>query len=130
MDRVYHRYEYWECFKAGFFKNKSGKEKSELSNKVVELFENAKETEKYMRKVVETWTYSTEHNFTNLALNRVAWLGQAACCIYSGIPYQITMESWRLVSEKSRIEACEIAERIIKEFEQSQSKKQLCLKLT
>jgi len=122
MERIYHRYEYWECFKAGFFKNISGDEKKELSSQVIELFKNPKKTEKFMRKVISDWVYSSEHNLTNLSLNRVAWLGQAACCVYANIPYKITMENWRFVDKEKQKIACDIAEKVIKEYELSRKK--------
>lgn len=130
MERIYHRYEYWECFKAGFFRNVSGEEKKKLSQKVVDLFENSKQTEIFMRKVLAEWIYSCEHNLTNISMNRVAWLGQSACCLYAKIPYSVTMENWRKVSEPKRNKACEIAERLIKEYEETEKLQQLCLKFT
>lgn len=128
IQRIYHRYEYWECFKAGFFKNISGKEKTQYAEKVIELFEDSEKTEIYMKQVFEKWVYSCEHNLSNYSLNRVAWLGQSACCIFAGIPYKITMENWRFVSEEKRKIACDIAERLIKEYETNFKEKQLCLK--
>lgn len=125
MERIFHRYEYWECYKNGFFRNVSGKEKKELLQKVIDLFQDAEKTKEYMLKVVNDWNYSCEHNLTNLSLNRVAWLGQAACCLYANIPYSITMENWRNVSEDKRIIACKIAEEIIINYEFKN--KQLCL---
>jgi len=117
MDRIYHRYENWECFKNGFFRNVSGEEKKELAKKVLELFNDPEQTKIFMQKVVDEWKYSCEHNLSNIALNRVAWLGQSACCLYAKIPYSITMENWRFVDEKNKTIACEIAEKIIKEYE-------------
>lgn len=117
MDRIYHRYENWECFKAGFFRNVSGEEKKELSKKVIELFENSEKTKEFMLKVISEWIYSCEHNLTNISLNRVAWLGQSACCLYAKIPYSLTMENWRYVSDEKRKIACDIAEEIIKKYE-------------
>ena len=127
MERIYHRYENWECFKNGFFKNVSGAEKTNLSKKVIELFEDSKQTEVFMKKVISEWTFSSEHNLSNNSLNRVAWLGQAACCIYAGIPYRITMENWRFVDSKKQIKACEIAEKLIEKYETKN--KQLCLNI-
>lgn len=126
MDRIYHRYELWECYKSGFFKNISGEEKTEKAKHVIELFENSELTEKYMQRVIDEWKYSCEHNLTNLALNRIAWLGQSACCLYKEIPYSITMENWRFVSEEKKKIACDIAEKLITEYELKN--KQLCLK--
>ena len=127
MERIYHRYEYWECYKSGFFRNVSGEEKKELSKKVIELFENSEKTKEFMLKVINKWVYSCEHNLTNISLNRVAWLGQSACCLYAKIPYSLTMENWRYVNEEKRKIACDIAEKIIKEYE-SKNKK-LCLNI-
>ena len=127
MERIYHRYEKWECFKSGFFRNVSGEEKKQLSKKVIELFENSIETKEYMLRVVNEWSYSCEHNLTNISLNRVAWLGQAACCIYAKIPYSLTMENWRYVDKEKRDIACNIAEEIIKQYEFKN--KQLCLNI-
>lgn len=130
MDRIYHRYEYWECYKNGFFKNISGAEKNILSAKVLELFNDSEKTEIYMQKVINEWVYSCEHNLTNLGLNRVAWLGQSACCLFAKIPYSITMQNWRFVNDDKKVIACEIAEKLIKEYEINLNKnKQLCLKL-
>lgn len=117
MERIYHRYENWECFKSGFFRNVSGEEKKELSKKVVELFENPDKTKFFMEKVLNEWTFSCEHNLSNVSLNRIAWLGQSACCLFAKIPYSITMENWRFVSESKKIIACDIAEKLIKEYE-------------
>lgn len=127
MERIYHRYELWECYKSGFFNKISGDKKVGLSKKVIELFTNPEETEIFMRRVISEWKYSCEHNLTNNSLNRVAWLGQSACCLYAKVPYNLTMETWREVPEKYQIIACDIAEKIIKEYESKNI--QLCLKI-
>ena len=126
MERIYHRYEVWEDYPAGFYDNISGRNKSEMIDKVVELFSDSELTREYMNRVLNEWLYSCEHNLTNVALNRVAYLGQAACCIYAGIPSTVTMEAWSLVSEDNRKKADQLAEEIIKEYELKP--RQLCLK--
>lgn len=125
MQRIYHRYEYWEDYKAGFYNNISGVNKDLMISKVVELFSSSELTEVYMNKVIEKWKYSCEHNLTNLSLNRIAYLGQGACCIYAGVPSSITMEAWHLVSEENRNKANKIAEKIINNYDKNL---QLCLR--
>lgn len=129
MERIYHNYENWEDFKLGFYDNISGKNKDELINKVVELFSSKSLTEKFMNKVIVEWPNSCEHNLSNISMNRIAYLGQAACCIYSGVPSTITMFAWSLVSKEKRDQADKIAESIINKWEKQNSNKQLCLKL-
>jgi hypothetical protein len=120
MNRIYHHYEKWEDYKAGFYDNISGKNKSLLVDKVIEMFSNYESTEIYMRKVINEWKYSCEHNLTNNGLNKIAYIGQAACCLYAGIPYQITMNAWNKVDIINRNLADKIAIKIIKEWEKNQ----------
>lgn len=113
MQRVYHPYDKWEDYKAGFYDNVLGKNKQDLINKVVELFSNPELTKVYMNKVINDWQYSCEHNLSNYSMNRVAYLGQAACCLYAKIPYFITMNGWNKVELHLRNEADYIANQTI-----------------
>lgn len=117
MERIYHRYELWECYKSGLYENNSGLNKEQCIQKVVELFSNEENTRIYMKKAIDEWTYSCEHNLTNTALNRIAWLGQAACCLYARIPYTITMEAWSHVSKENQNQANSIALSLIEIYE-------------
>lgn len=126
MERIYHRYELWEDFKAGFYNNVSGELKKKQIQQVVELFSNKELTEKYMQMVIDLWHFSCEHNLTNEAMNRIAYLGQAACCMYAGISSTITMEAWHLVSKENRDIADSIASKLINNYKPDP---QRCLKL-
>jgi len=117
MNRIYHHYEKWEDYKAGFYDNISGKNKSLLVDKVIEMFSNYEYTEIYMRKVINEWKYSCEHNLTNNGLNKIAYIGQAACCLYAGVPSSITMETWSKIDKEHRDKADQIAKTILKEWE-------------
>lgn len=79
-----------------------------------------------MLEVIEKWPYSCEHNLTNNSLNKIAYLGQAACCLYAKVPATVTMEAWSKVPEKFRNEADEIAAEVLTIWEAKQH--QLCLK--
>ena len=129
MERVYHPYWLWEDYKAGFYNNISGKEKKIKIEKVLEMFNDKEKTMFFMNKVIKCWTFSCEHNFTNPSLNRIAYLGQAACCMYSEIPNTITMEAWSLLSKDVKDYANEIARQTIEKWEINYKKRQLCLKL-
>jgi hypothetical protein len=122
MKRIYHPYWLWEDYKAGFYDNISGRNKVELGNYVIELFSNPELTEVYMSKVIQEWKYSCEHNLTNISLNRIAYLGQAACCLYKSIPSTITMEYWNKVDKTHRDKADEIAKLIIEKWEVNHAK--------
>lgn len=87
VKRIYHTWEKWECYPAGFYENsKDGmtKEECELAYKNLLSDENA--FCDALDRVIAEWKYSCEHYLTNEAMNRIAWLGQASLCITYGIP--------------------------------------------
>lgn len=129
MKRVYHPFWLWEDFKCGFYDNISGDKKKELSKKVVEMFNSPEKTKYYMMKVINEWKYSCEHNLTNDSLNKIAYLGQGACCLYAGIPNSITMESWSLLTKEVQNESDRIAKEVLTIWENKNKNIQLCLNL-
>lgn len=127
MQRIYYRYELLEDWQSGFYWNESGLNRQQLKEKCNEFFCNKKLVRKYMEMTIKNWPYSCQHNLSNEAMNRVAWLGQSAVCLYCKCPSQITMETWREVPQECRDEADRIANEIIKKYETTPI--QLCLKL-
>ena len=117
MNRIYHSYDKWEDYKAGFYGGLLLNDKIDHVSKVVELFSSAELTEQYMLRVINEWKYSCEHNLTNPSMNRVAYLGQAACCLFASVPSTDTMKYWKNVSQECRDKADEIAEKTIKIWE-------------
>lgn len=129
MKRIYHPYWLWEDYKAGFYENISGEQKKEMISKVLELFNSESLTKEFMNKVITDWKYSCEHNLTNESLNKIAYIGQGACCIYAGVPNTITMEAWSLLDKEIQNRANNIAEKTIETWTNENKRIQLCLKL-
>lgn len=129
MVRIYHPYWMWEDFKAGFYDNVSGERKKEMLNKVVELFSDPALTKEYMIKVIDEWVFSCQHNLSNESLNRIAYIGQGACCLYAKVPSTITMEAWSLVSKENQKQADKIAQDVLDIWINRNKKIELCLSL-
>lgn len=129
MKRIYHPYWLWEDYKAGFYDNLSGKDKQNKIDKVIEMFNSKELTEEYMTKVINEWKYSCEHNLTNESMNKIAYIGQAACCLYSNIPSTITMEAWGLLSKEVKERSNSISEEVLNTWINNNKKIQLCLNL-
>jgi hypothetical protein len=127
--RIYHPYWKWEDYKAGFYNNCSGEEKKILIQKGIEMFNSEKLTLEYMYKVINEWKYSCEHNFTNPSLNKIAYIGQGACCIYANIPSTITMEIWNLLDNKIQDRANKNANDVLNKWIINNKRIQLCLNL-
>ena len=117
IERIYHPWNLWEDYESGFYNNFSGKEKQSMIDKAVEMFSSKELTRENMDKVIKTWVLSCEQNLTNNGMNKVAYIGQAACCIYAGIPATVTMEAWSSVSKENQDVANQVAEEILKEWE-------------
>lgn len=85
--RIFHTYEKWECYKAGFYnKSFNGKTKKECEEEYKIFLNDEKRFSTALENVITKWKNSCEHYLTNIALNRIAWLGQAAMCYDTGIP--------------------------------------------
>ena len=112
MDRVWHPYYLWEDYKSGFYKSECEYDKDKQIKLSKELFENKKEFENILKKIIKEWKYSCEHNLTNESLNKIAWLGQAACAYKYKISNDISREGYNLLAKKDKIEADKIAEKI------------------
>jgi hypothetical protein len=86
-NRIFHTYEKWECYKAGFFETtKEGMKKEEAQAAYADFLRDLPRFEKALQVVIAEWKHSCEHYLTNVAMNRIAWLGQASVCQALGIP--------------------------------------------
>lgn len=86
-NRIFHTHEKWECFKAGFYNNfKTGSTKEECEEVYRSFLADSNRFSNALEHVITEWKHSCEHYLTNSAMNRIAWLGQAAVCYAEGIP--------------------------------------------
>lgn len=108
-NRIFHKYDKWECHKAGFFASKvEGKKSDECINEFAELLRDSKRFEEALEGVITEWKHSCEHYLTNVSMNRIAWLGQASVCYATGIPSKFS-SGWNLLSPEEQDVANQIA---------------------
>lgn len=91
--------------------------KTELINKAINILSNKDLCLKYMLLVTKNWNNSTFENLSNITQNRKAWLGQAACCYAEKIPEYLVREAWMQMKEENRIQANNIADKVIFRWE-------------
>jgi hypothetical protein len=85
--RIFHTYDKWECYQAGFYDTtKPGWTRSQCEHAYKDFLSDLKQFEAGLESVISEWKHSCEHYLTNSSMNRIAWLGQAACCYKLGIP--------------------------------------------
>ncbi len=85
--RIFHTYDKWECFKAGFYASKKdGMSTEQCELAYAEFLSNDKLFREALNYIIDNWKYSCEHYLSNKYMNRIAWLGQAAMCYSTGVP--------------------------------------------
>lgn len=85
--RIYHTWEKWECYRAGFYDEKpAGMTQDEGEEKYREFLADLSQFEAALKIVTQHWPHSCEHYLTNDRMNRIAWLGQASVAQALHIP--------------------------------------------
>lgn len=106
MNRIYHTWEKWECYKADFYETKPPKNMTiqEAENKYKMFLIDTNLFSKTLSKVITKWKYSCEHYLTNERMNRIAWLGQASVAYKYNIPARFC-GGYNLLTEKQKEKA-------------------------
>ncbi len=88
MNRIYHTWDKWECFPAGFYDSRPKEYLTDAQCEEIyrDLLRDIPAFEAALERVTTEWEHSCEHYLTNESMNRIAWLGQASLCIDKGIP--------------------------------------------
>jgi len=108
-NRVFHTYDKWECYKAGFYATKKdGMTEDECKKAYYNVLADEKLFADTLDKIIIEWKHSCEHYLTNKAMNRLAWLGQAAVCYLTGVPSKYS-SGWFLLSKSQQNKANKIA---------------------
>jgi hypothetical protein len=117
MERIYHEWDKWECYEAGFFSSLIKGNKQELTDLCISLYKNQEDFKFICNSIIKEWKYSCEHNLTNDSLNKIAWLGQSACAKKFGICSDISREAFNHLNVFEQGIANGIADNCIKEWE-------------
>lgn len=112
-NRIFHTFDKWECNASGFYETKppKGMTPDHCRAYYRELLSDIPEFERVLNCVITEWVRSCEHYLTNSAMNRIAWLGQAALCYKYGIPsefrggYGLLTEAQQLAADEAALRA-------------------------
>lgn len=86
MSRVWHPFDLWECVAAGMYAIDTGHAPDDARRAYADFLRDTPRFEAALRRVLSEWPVSCEHFLSNDSINRIAWLGQAAMCIATGVP--------------------------------------------
>lgn len=108
MKRIYHTWEKWECYPAGFYEDKppAGMTVKEATQAYADFLRDTQAFSDALARVITEWKNSCEHYLSNENMNRIAWLGQASACIARGLPsvfrsgfHLLTLDEQRMANE-------------------------------
>lgn len=86
--RIFHEWQDWECFPCGFYSDRppAGMTPGDCEVAYRNFLADIPRFSAALDRVMSEWKNSCEHYLTNEKMNRIAWLGQAAMCIDTGVP--------------------------------------------
>lgn len=110
MTRIYHTWDEWECYPAGFYEPQppDGISATQAVSMYADFLRDLRRFERYLFAVLRDWPNSCEHYLSNESMNRVAWLGQASMCAATKIP-RAFRSGFSMLSEAERNAANEMA---------------------
>lgn len=120
MKQIYHRYETWECFKAGFYDQSppNGMTDDQCREAYRKHLADPNTFQSGIDRVFAEWVISCEHFLTNVHINRIAWLGQASMCILTGVPSKYR-SGFYLLSKTEQVHANRLSEYNIRDWSNS-----------
>src|ERR1700693_1871591 len=106
MRRIWHSWDLWEDFQNNFY---GGVVDDYPRDQTLELYasllRDLPKFEDALKVITSEWKYSCEHNLTNEALNRIAYLGQASCALVYKVPHNVCMGGYNLLTEEEKAAA-------------------------
>lgn len=127
-ERIFHTHDKWECVEAGFYATtKEGMSSEECKKMYATFLRDLKLFERTANKVIREWKHSCEHYLTNKAMNRIAWMGQAAVCYQYGIP-SVFCSGFNLLSIDEQEAANEVALKVINKWMKKNKRNSLTMK--
>lgn len=110
MKRIYHTWDKWECYPAGFYNPKppKGMTIDQAKAEYAKFLSDIPRFGKASQLVILNWKNSCEHYLTNEKMNRIAWMGQASMCFETGIG-KFFCGGFFLLSERQQHEANVVA---------------------
>lgn len=102
--RIWHHIDKWESVGAGLYSESApaGMNAIQAKQAYADFLGNSARFKRALERVLREWPIACEQFLSNGSINRIAWLGQAAMCIDSGIPCKFRSGFALLTCEQQR----------------------------
>lgn len=116
LERVFYHYQDLEEFHAGMWRIVRGSERKRCVDAAATLMKANADFGDAMRQAVRLWPKSCEANLTAEAVNRIAWLGHAGCCVGAQSPEEATRVAWHTLTPQEQDAANRTADEVLQEY--------------
>lgn len=114
MNRIFHPWDKWEDYLHNFYGGiTSDFPKDNTLKLYASLLRDTDKFEAALKTIIKEWKYSCEHNLTNVAMNRVAYLGQASCALVYKVPHSLSMGGYNLLTDEEKQRADALAQKYL-----------------
>lgn len=112
-NRIYHSWDKWEDYRHNFYGGVMEYTKDGSLETYAAMLRDLSKFEAALQVIIRDWPYSCEHNLTNEAMNRIAYLGQAACALLYNVPHNVSMGGYNLLTPPEQVAADKMAEKYL-----------------
>lgn len=113
MVRIFHPWDKWEDYRYNFYGGVKEYKKDGTLETYASMLRDLDKFESALKIIVSEWKYSCEHNLSNEAMNRIAYLGQAACALLYNVPHSVSMGGYNLLTSEEQKAADAMAEKYL-----------------
>ncbi len=113
MKRIFHPWTKWECYRHNFYGGVMEYTKDNSHRLYAGVLKDTSKFEAALQVIIRDWHYSCEHNLTNESMNRIAWLGQAACALVHNIPNNLAMGGYNILTNDQKTAADKMADKYL-----------------
>lgn len=111
--RIYHPWDKWEDYKHNFYGGVKEYTKDNSLETYAALLKDLSKFETALQTIINEWPFACEHNLTNEAMNRIAYLGQASCALLYNVPHNVSMGGYNLLTPNEQKAADAMAEKYL-----------------
>ncbi len=109
LKRVYFHYEDLEEWRGGMWRIVRGEERLRYRDLATALMRDTEAFKDALEALTLVWPNSCLAALTTEGANRIAWLGQGACCLEVGSPEECTRLGWHALTLREQHEANRVA---------------------
>lgn len=113
MVRIWHSWDKWEDYKHNFYGGVGEYQRDKTLELYASLLRDLPKFEAALKVIISQWKCSCEHNLTHVGLNRVAYLGQAACALLYNVPHTVSMGGYNLLTDEQKTAADAMAQKYV-----------------